>query len=81
MSVATQHVGGELLNPSIDQLEQLYQMPFFDLIKRGREVYCANWPGQEVQLCQLLSIKTGGCSEDCSYCSQSARYTTGTEPE
>jgi biotin synthase len=43
----------------------------------GRAVYCRHWPEHEVQLCQLLSIKTGGCSEDCSYCAQSARYTTG----
>ncbi len=81
MSINSQDTGGELLRPSLNQLEQLYQIPFFDLIQRGREVYRANWPAQEVQLCQLLSIKTGGCSEDCSYCSQSARYTTATESE
>jgi len=40
-----------------------------------------NWPNNEVQLCTLLSIKTGGCSEDCAYCSQSARYETGLETE
>jgi len=41
----------------------------------------ANWPAAEVQLCTLLSIKTGGCSEDCSYCAQSARYSTGVDAE
>ena len=41
----------------------------------------ANWADNEVQLCTLLSIKTGGCSEDCSYCAQSARYNSGIEIE
>ncbi len=57
-----------------DQLKALYDLPFFDLIKKSREVHEANWPENEIQLCTLLSIKTGGCSEDCSYCSQSARH-------
>ncbi|MDF1740579.1 MAG: biotin synthase BioB [Verrucomicrobiales bacterium] len=59
-----------------DELKKLYDLPFFDLIQRSRKVHEANWPENEVQLCTLLSIKTGGCSEDCSYCAQSARYTT-----
>ena len=41
----------------------------------------ANWPENEVQLCTLLCIKTGGCSEDCGYCAQSARYNTGVKAE
>jgi biotin synthase len=40
-----------------------------------------HWPGEEVQRCSLLSIKTGGCSEDCAYCAQSAHYSTGVERE
>jgi len=44
-------------------------------------VHVSNWPEKEIQLCTLLSIKTGGCSEDCSYCSQSARYNTEIERE
>lgn len=64
-----------------DELSQLHALPFFDLIQRARRVHEANWPGNEVQLCTLLSIKTGGCSEDCSYCAQSARYSTGVEAE
>jgi len=64
-----------------DELKQLYSLPFFDLIQRSRKVHEANWPQNEVQLCTLLSIKTGGCSEDCSYCAQSARYTTSVEAE
>ena len=64
-----------------DELKQLYALPFFDLIQRSRKVHEAQWPQNEVQLCTLLSIKTGGCSEDCSYCAQSARYTTSVAAE
>ncbi len=65
----------------LDDIRQLYQLPFFELLKRGRASHEAHWPKQEVQLCTLLSIKTGGCSEDCSYCAQSARYDTGVSSE
>jgi biotin synthase len=64
-----------------DQLTSLYQLPLFELIDRSRAVHKEHWPVQEVQLCTLLSIKTGGCSEDCSYCAQSARYKSGVEVE
>ncbi|MFK5921077.1 MAG: biotin synthase BioB [Verrucomicrobiota bacterium] len=60
----------------LDELQSLYQLPFFELLKKAREVHEENWPDNEVQLCTLLSIKTGGCSEDCSYCAQSSRYDT-----
>jgi biotin synthase len=62
-------------------LRAIYDQPFFELIQRAREIYQAHWPEQAVQLCTLLSIKTGGCSEDCSYCAQSAHYDTGLEKE
>jgi biotin synthase len=62
---------------NFNQLHALYQLPLFDLLKQAREVHERHWPGAGVQLCTLLSIKTGGCSEDCSYCAQSARYDTG----
>jgi biotin synthase len=65
----------------LSELEEIYSTPFFDLIQRAREVFVANWNKNEVQLCTLLSIKTGGCSEDCSYCAQSARYATGVKAE
>jgi biotin synthase len=64
-----------------DQLIDLYRLPLFELIERSRAVHKENWPAQEVQLCTLLSIKTGGCSEDCSYCAQSARYKSGVDAE
>jgi len=57
-----------------DQLKELHDLPFFDLLQKARAVHEEYWPENEVQLCTLLSIKTGGCSEDCSYCAQSARY-------
>lgn len=63
------------------ELEALHQLPLFELLRRSRDVHEENWPSSEVQLCTLLSIKTGGCSEDCSYCAQSARYTSGVEAE
>ena len=61
---------------TLSELRALYDQPFFDLIQQGRDAYLAHWENNEVQLCTLLSIKTGGCSEDCGYCAQSARYTT-----
>lgn len=61
------------------ELKRLHSLPLFDLIQRAREVHVSNWSDRKVQLCTLLSIKTGGCSEDCAYCSQSARYETEIE--
>jgi biotin synthase len=63
------------------QLENLYHQPLFDLISQSRAVHLQHWRGEEVQRCSLLSIKTGGCSEDCGYCAQSAHYSTGVERE
>jgi biotin synthase len=57
-------------------LRAIYDQPFFDLIQQARIAYLDHWKGGEVQLCTLLSIKTGGCSEDCGYCAQSSRYKT-----
>lgn len=64
-----------------EELKALYDLPLFDLLKKSREVHDANWADNEIQLCTLLSIKTGGCSEDCSYCAQSARYKSGVDSE
>ena len=64
-----------------EQLSALYRQPLFDLISQSREVHLRHWRGQQVQRCSLLSIKTGGCSEDCSYCAQSAHYSTGVARE
>lgn len=64
------------------QLDAIYHQPFFELLQQGRAVHEARWVGNdEVQLCTLLSIKTGGCSENCGYCAQSAHYQTGVKSE
>src|SRR5207247_3321083 len=63
------------------KLEHLYHQPFFDLISQSRAVHLQHWRAEEIQRCSLLSIKTGGCSEDCAYCAQSAHYSTGLERE
>ncbi len=63
------------------ELSALYYQPLFDLISQSRAVHLQHWRGEEVQRCSLLSIKTGGCSEDCAYCAQSAHYSTGVERE
>ena len=63
------------------KLSTLYHQPLFDLISQSRAVHLQHWQGEEVQRCSLLSIKTGGCSEDCAYCAQSSHYSTGIERE
>src|SRR5436305_5559770 len=63
------------------ELSALYDQPLFNLISQSRSVHLEHWPGEEVQRCSLLSIKTGGCSEDCAYCAQSSHYSTGVERE
>jgi len=63
------------------ELEHLYHQPLFDLISQSRAVHLQHWRGEEIQRCSLLSIKTGGCSEDCAYCAQSAHYSTGLKRE
>lgn len=66
---------------TLSELRAIYEQPFFDLIQQGRNVFLEHWKHDELQLCTLLSIKTGGCSEDCGYCAQSARYHTGVKAE
>jgi biotin synthase len=63
------------------ELSALYHQPLFELISQSRAVHLEHWRGEEVQRCSLLSIKTGGCSEDCAYCAQSSHYSTGLERE
>jgi biotin synthase len=66
---------------TFSELHRLYRQPFFRLLQQARAMHESHWPENEVQLCTLLSIKTGGCSEDCSYCAQSARYQSGVRAE
>lgn len=57
--------------------EALYGMPFSDLMRHAPGVHLGNFDPNHVEVASLLSIKTGGCPEDCGYCSQSAHYDTG----
>jgi len=66
---------------SVDAVAELFELPFNDLLFRAQQVHRAHFPAAEVELATLLSIKTGGCPEDCGYCPQAARYHTGVEAE
>jgi biotin synthase len=59
------------------EAEALYALPFADLMFRAQSIHRANFDPNHVETASLLSIKTGGCPEDCGYCSQSAHYDTG----
>jgi biotin synthase len=64
-----------------DDIRALFALPFPDLIFRAQQVHRANFDPAEVQISTLLSIKTGGCPEDCAYCPQAAQYNTGVKAE
>ncbi|HXH72775.1 MAG TPA: biotin synthase BioB [Mariprofundaceae bacterium] len=66
---------------TVDEIEQLFELPFNDLMFRAQQAHRAHFDANAVQLSTLLSIKTGGCPEDCKYCPQSARYNTDVERE
>ncbi len=66
---------------TVDEVLALYELPLMDLLWRAQGVHRANFDPNAIQRSTLLSVKTGGCSEDCSYCSQSARYDTETGRE
>ncbi|MGZ3160043.1 MAG: biotin synthase BioB [Burkholderiaceae bacterium] len=61
----------------VDAVLELFDMPFNDLLYRAQQVHRENFDPHEIELASLLSIKTGGCAEDCGYCPQAARYDTG----
>ena len=63
------------------EVRAIHDLPIPDLILRAQLVHREHHPATDVQLCSLLSVKTGGCPEDCSYCSQSSRYDTGLEKQ
>ena len=61
---------------TVSEVLALYDLPLMDLLFRAQQVHRAHFNANDIQRSTLLSVKTGGCSEDCSYCSQSARYDT-----
>jgi biotin synthase len=74
--------GADLAQPRHDwtqeQVEALFELPFTELVFRAADVHRRWFDPTEVQLSQLLSVKTGGCAENCGYCSQSQHFETGT---
>ncbi len=65
------------VKPSRDEVQRLYTQPLLDLVFQAAQVHRTNHDPHEIQLCKLLSIKTGGCPEDCKYCSQSIHNDSG----
>ena len=66
---------------SVAQIEALFNLPFNDLMLKAQETHKTYFPEGDVELATLLSIKTGGCPEDCAYCPQAARYDTDVKAE
>jgi biotin synthase len=64
-----------------DEVRALFALPFPELMFHAQQVHRANFDPAEVQISTLLSIKTGGCPEDCAYCPQSVKYNTGVKAE
>src|ERR1700760_1268457 len=66
-------------NWTLPEIQDIYNTPLLELIYRAASVHRQYNETGEVQVCTLLSIKTGGCPEDCAYCPQAARYNTGVD--
>ena len=66
---------------SLEDIETLYRLPFNDLIYKAQTIHRENHDPNKIQVSTLMSIKTGGCPEDCKYCSQSIKYNTDVEIE
>ncbi len=79
LSMGTQ-VGGCRWDWQVAQVQAIYEQPLLDLVHQAASVHRQYHPQPEVQVCRLVSIKTGGCPEDCGYCAQSAHYDTGIAP-
>ena len=63
------------------QVSDLFELPFFDLMLQAQTIHRRHFPANAVQVCSLLSVKTGACPEDCAYCPQSGHYQTGLKKE
>ena len=64
---------------SVDAIEALFNLPFPELMHQAQTVHRENFDPMRIEFATLLSVKTGGCAEDCGYCPQAARYDTGVE--
>lgn len=74
-------IGAERKNWTEEEVIALYELPYNDLLHYAHQTHRTNFDANQVQISTLLSIKTGGCPENCSYCPQSAHYDTGLEKE
>ncbi len=68
-------------NWALSEIQQIMQQPFADLLFQAQSIHREHFDPNKVQISTLLSVKTGACPEDCSYCPQSARYNTEVERE
>jgi len=66
--------------PTLDALKEIYHKPLPELMFQAMSVHRSHHAGEDIQRCALLSVKTGGCPEDCGYCSQSAHFKTDVKP-
>lgn len=66
---------------SVSEIEALLHKPLMDLLFEAQTVHRAHWPAGDVELATLLSVKTGGCPENCGYCPQSAAFETGVQAQ
>ena len=65
----------------VDAIQALLDLPFLDLLHQAQSVHRQHWPAGEIELATLLSVKTGGCPENCGYCPQSAEFDTGVQAD
>src|SRR5947209_5846237 len=63
------------------EIASIYHQPLLDLLLQAQKAHREHHAANQVQMCRLLSVKTGGCPENCAYCPQSAHYQTGVKPE
>ena len=79
-SISIRHLASAAVKPIIsrtkEEISEIYRRPLLDLVYQAAAIHRQHHDPHEIQLCTLLNIKSGGCSEDCSYCSQSSRYKT-----
>ena len=66
---------------TVEAIQALLDKPFLDLLFEAQSVHRAHWPEGTIELATLLSVKTGGCPENCGYCPQAAEFDTGVKAE
>lgn len=82
LDTALEQKMGQIRNDwTLEEIRQIMEQPFNDLIFQAQSIHRENFNPNEVQTSTLVNIKSGGCAEDCAYCSQSSRYNTGLEKE